>query len=152
MRRSGVASAARFSGRGTWLLALVLLSAVAASGCGGEDYEVAPVSGQVMLDGVPVSEVRVKFQPKAKDSENIAPGPGSFAITDENGRFELKLVKPQRKGAVVATHVVRIAHADGEKYRFPARSRNGTLEFEVGPEGTDSAELRFDSPKPRRWR
>ncbi len=109
----------------------------------------APVSGQVILDGVPVPEARVKFQPKATGSQDIAPGPGSYAITDNSGRFEMQLVKPQRKGAVVGTHVVRITHSNKKKYPFPIRSRDGTLEFEISPDGTDSAEFRFESPKRR---
>ncbi len=153
MRRCCVAGEVWIGGRGTWLPVLLLLWAVAASGCGGgEDYEVAPVSGQVLLDGGPVPEVRIKLQPKAMDSKNVAPGPGSYAIADEYGRFELKLVKPQRMGAVVGTHVVRITHSDKVKYPFPVLSGNGTLEFEVPPEGTNSAEFRFDSPKRRQRR
>ena len=151
MRRSAVASAAWLAGRAAWLPALCLLSAVAASGCGsGEDYEVAPVSGRVTTDGKPLAEVRVTFQPKAKGEKEINPGPGSYATTDEEGSFELRVVGPDREGAVVGMHAVRFSHPDSAKYPFPYSGRNAGMEFEVPPEGTDEANFDFHSLPRRR--
>ena len=151
MRRLSAGSAVCFGGRAAWLPAMFLLSAVAASGCGsGEDYEVAPVSGRVTIEGKPLAEVRVTFQPKAKGEKEINPGPGSHAITDEKGWFELRVVGPDSEGAVVGMHAVRFSHPESSKYRFPYSGRNAGMEFEVPPEGTDEANFNFKSPRRRR--
>jgi len=127
--------------------AVCAAAALVTTGCGGgPEYELARVSGRVTLDGKPLAEVRVTFQPKAKGEKEVNPGPGSYAITDEKGRFELGVGAPKSEGAVVGMHSVRFKHPEASKYRFPYSGRNEGMEFEVPPDGTDEANFDFTSP------
>jgi hypothetical protein len=133
-------------------------------GC-GESSSIAPVSGTITLDGRPLSGASITTQPVASGSEN--PGPGSFGLTDAQGHYELELVKPARKGAIIGDHRVMIsrvgaANAESEPQQaadgdvmvwtddprgnrqpagtaWPARFTDGTLQLQVPPEGTDQA-------------
>ena len=72
-----------------WPTVLCLLSMVLAcalSGCGGgASYELVPVSGRVTLDGQPLANARVSFQPARDQSD---PGPGASGVTDAEGKAE----------------------------------------------------------------
>ena len=78
---------------------------VAAAGCAGVDG-FAPVSGVVTLDGKPYGNAVVSFQPIGT-KDNPAPGRGSSAYTDENGRFVLRC-DDRFDGALIGKHQVRI--------------------------------------------
>src|SRR5205085_1356039 len=59
----------------------------AAAGCGdGPKY--VPVSGVVKVDGKPYKNAVVSFQPVGTP-DKPAPGQGSSALTDEEGRYTL---------------------------------------------------------------
>jgi len=135
---------------------LVFAAACLAAGCGGPN--VVPVSGRVTLDGKPVSGVHVGFQPVAS-AGNKNPGGGSYAITDADGRFTLRLVEGGGSGAVVGKHRVEITtrtEADNvtdsrvkgpdPKTVVPAKyNRNSDLTFEVPAGGTDKADFPLSS-------
>ena len=118
------------------------------AGCRNDAYQLAPVSGQVKLDGKPLSQCQIRFQPIAVSGAGMAPGPGSFAETDDQGRFTLEAINPSRPGAVVGKHHVWLSTAKpagamkSESGRMtaekiPAQYRNGQIEFEVAPEGNN---------------
>jgi hypothetical protein len=136
------------------------------AGC-GEKMPVAPASGTVTLGGKPLAGATVSTQPIAVNSQN--PGPGSFGRTDANGHFELELVKPAVKGAIVGPHRVMISppsaeqsvdartragsghvswtddpqsHRAGGGGNWPTRFTDGSLTMEVPAGGTDG--LRID--------
>src|SRR5688500_34311 len=96
------------------LAAFLMLGPLLFAGC-GERLPVAPVSGMITFEGKPLAGASITTQPIAASSTN--PGPGSFARTDDQGRFELELVKPARKGAIIGEHRVMISPAAGEKSR-----------------------------------
>lgn len=124
------------------------------TGCSGGP-KVVPVSGVVTLDGKPLANAVVAFNPAAMPGKIEAPGPGSMAVTDEHGHFELKIIGTDGKsiGAVVGEHRVRISTADlksGDsdaaaasqepKERVPAKyNRNSELKFTVPASGTSEA-------------
>lgn len=83
-------------------------------GCRSREYSVAPVSGKVTLDGKPLVGAAVMFQPSAQ-GKNINPGPGSYGITDAEGRYTLVLIGEESKGAAVGKHKVRISDHDDTK-------------------------------------
>lgn len=140
-----------------WRATAVLL---ALSGC-GSDGSIAPVAGTITLNGQPLAGASITTQPIAADGKEN-PGSGSFAVTDDSGRFELELVKPPVPGAIVGDHRVMIspasdgaaASADGSATddprahlqeaakRWPAEYTDGSLRLMVPPEGTQDA--RFD--------
>lgn len=131
------------------------LLAVFLCGCGSEPYSVAPVSGQVLVDGEPAKGARVSFEPIGNE-DRPNPGPGSFGRTDETGRYTLKIIGAD-EGAVVGKHRVRISMfevketpngemQDVSKEALPARyNANTELEFEVPEDGTEEADFKLES-------
>ena len=126
------------------------------SGCGGDSLEVAPVSGKVTLDGRPIANVRIFFQPTADGAETFDVGPGSYGKTDAEGRFTLQLVGEDRPGAVPGKHGVRMttvqeegipddASAGPSESVLPPACRDGSLQFEVPPSGTEQADFDLKS-------
>lgn len=88
---------------------LLLLSSVLwLSGCSGKSDRwtqarppVYPVSGQVLLNGQPVEQATITFQPADPEGK-----PGS-ALTDADGRFEAQTFDPG-DGLTAGTHRVAI--------------------------------------------
>lgn len=78
----------------TILLALTVL------GCGGSDGpELGQVEGTIKLDGEPLKNANVIFQPEK--------GRPSTGTTDEDGHYELQYTQ-DKQGAVVGKHTVKI--------------------------------------------
>jgi hypothetical protein len=99
------------------LLALVLC------GC-GESARYVPVSGTVYLDDQPLANAMVTFQPMAPEGQIETAGVGSYAMTDQNGRYTLKVASEQPKdGALVGKHRVRIATPPEQEKPTPTRTR-----------------------------
>lgn len=69
-------------------------------GCSGTRSDLAPVTGIVTLDGEPLAQATLVFQPEAA-------GPASFGLTDESGRYTM-MYDEGVKGAVVGRHAVKI--------------------------------------------
>ncbi len=86
-----------------WAAALSLLT-VAATGCSG-GYALAPVNGTVTIDGKPLADATVTFNP----IDAGADAPSSFGRTDEAGKFSLNLVSDDSSGALVGKHKVVVA-------------------------------------------
>jgi len=81
---------------------LVLLTA----GCGTKEKYV-PVSGVVTLDGQPLANAQVLFEPLAQDKAD-PPGKPSVGRTDSDGRFVLTSPLGKHTGASIGMHRVRI--------------------------------------------
>jgi hypothetical protein len=100
------------------------------------------VSGQITLDGKPVPQAQISFQPQG-------PGPGSYGRTDDDGRFTLKNVLDDRPGAVPGPQAVRITtgkqqQPDSDSTAVtgelaPAKFLDGSVTFDVPAQGTDAA-------------
>jgi len=164
---SYAARAPRAPSMSAWTVCWIAAS-LAGGGCGGE-ANVAPIVGVVTLDGKPLAGASITTQPIASGDKN--PGSGSFGKTDQEGRFELELVTPAMKGAVVGEHRVMISppvaesaareptvNADGVQvwsdeptsrktlssaYRnWPRQMSDGSLRIQVPPEGNQ--DLRLD--------
>jgi hypothetical protein len=134
------------------------LALVAALGCGSRP--IVPVSGKVTLNGKPLANAMVAFNPIPKEGSSEA-GPGSVGTTDENGAFTLK-VSPDRKGALVGRHRVAISATNpptgGGDARLPRGGRalrntipsryneQSELTLEVPSGGTDRADFELTSP------
>jgi len=125
------------------------------AGCGGP-YNTASVSGRVTVNGKPLANVAVVFQPIAT-ADNKDPGPGSTGVTDSDGRYSLTIVGRNSRGAVIGKHKVRIMtmsdatdSADDQPKRIKPAPRRGKretmLEFEVPAGGTDAANFDLKSP------
>ena len=81
-------------------LAVAFCGMIVLCGCREKSrYPLAPVSGTVKLDGQPLADAFVNFQPKG--------GLGSTGITDAEGKYTLSTIQGE-VGAVVGTHIVSI--------------------------------------------
>jgi len=123
-------------------------------GCGSA-AKVASVSGTVTLDGKPLPNAHVAFQPVAEGaSHNV--GQGSVGVTDAAGHYTLNLTDTGESGAAVGKHRVEInlkMESDDRdpKLRPPPKklperyNRSTELEFDVPASGTDQANFDLKS-------
>lgn len=134
---------------GRFLMILVVFYCV---GCGSTDYTFAPVTGRITLDGEPVPNARITFEPLA-DEEGGRPGPWSVAAADENGHFTMNTAGGPA-GAVVGSHRERIStrveSEDGTSdlvpEAIPAKyNENSELMFEVEEGGDDKVHFDLQS-------
>ena len=135
-------------------LSFVALGAVFLAGCGGSKYPTAPVSGTVRMNGKPLPDAALTFQP-------MGGGMASVGATDKDGRYTLEFYDSGKPGAVVAKHRVVIrthrrsntedtsSDISNPNLRDPIPQRyndNTELTMEVPAEGTDSADFDLKSP------
>lgn len=86
-------------------IAVFAVLAVVAGGCSSsEGPELAEVTGQITLDGQPVTNGIVRFLP---DRDAGTSGPIASARLDENGKYTL-LSPGNRPGAIVGSHLVTV--------------------------------------------
>ena len=94
-------------------LVLVCLTA-AMLGCGdGEEY--VPVGGTVSLNGEPLPDAKLIFEPIG-DESGIAPGKPSYGRTDKTGHYTLICPIAKADGAAVGKHRVRIVTTKAAEY------------------------------------
>lgn len=91
-----------------------LLLAVSVAGCGGGRPDLGQVEGTVTLDGQPLANAVVQFQPEAE-------GRPSLGTTDSSGHYKLMFTR-DTPGAMIGKHKVRIelAESDDEAESEPA--------------------------------
>jgi hypothetical protein len=70
------------------------------------------VEGVVTLDGKPLADIRVMFEPKSSGSRNS--GVGSYGVTDQQGHFVLRMSNSDVKGAVPGLHTVMLSDKRAE--------------------------------------
>jgi hypothetical protein len=123
--------------------------------CGGRtSYKLAPVSGRVKLDNLPLADARVEFMPTA-DAADDNSLPSSVGTTGEDGRFTLVLgTDGKTAGAVVGKHKVRILLGMGSskdvrptfhRQLLPKYNRQTELECDVPADGRDDADFDLKS-------
>jgi len=111
-------------------VSVLLWMLVVIAGC-GEGFPVAPASGIVLLDGSPLANASITTQPIATNSLN--PGPGSFARTDAEGRFDLELVQPAIRGAIIGEHRLMIRPVSAARKSAPPKIVDGVKVFSDEP-------------------
>ena len=116
------------------------LVAAAAVGCGGA--KVGSVSGKITLDGKPLANARVNFQPVGEGKLN--PGIGSFGKTDVNGEYTLRLIDDSGPGAIAGKHEVRISAFGEDRNLKPDDDRNRGPADKVPARYNVNTELKFD--------
>ena len=123
-------------------------------GCGSE-YDIAPVSGKITLDGAPLAGALVSFEPLATDG--LEAGYGSYGECNEEGVYQLKSLHGEN-GAIVGPHRILITTMKGKegpngemimisKERVPDKymDYDNPLKFDVPAEGTDQAHFELKS-------
>ena len=86
---------------------------VAMNGCNQSEFELAPVTDTVTIDGRPFSAGKVMFAPAQEQSE-LETGKAAFGLLDEEGRFELSTYS-EGDGAVVGKHWVMLYALDDRR-------------------------------------
>lgn len=136
-----------------WVFSIAILTV----GCG--DSRFVPVSGIVTLDGKPVADVVISFQPASEGADSDF-NPGSSGTTDGEGRYELST--RGGNGAVVGEHTVTLVYRDPDllkqvpydqetgrelvrEFKLPPRARDGSLKVTVPQGGTEAADFAFES-------
>lgn len=95
-----------------------LVLAASTAGCGSDGPERGIVTGKVTLDGEPLPDADIVFQPED--------GSPSLGVTDERGRYDLMYTRDKR-GAMLGEHVVQITtptsatDAQGNSVRVPQK-------------------------------
>jgi len=140
-------------------ISLMVSALLFLTGCGGSDeIPRAPVSGRITMDGEPLANVSVTFQPIVETGQVEDTGGGSFGKTDEEGNYSLEFVATGETGAVVGKHRVSISTPQPEEAQqddafefedpIPARYNTHTeLTFEVPPDGTEEADFALTSDR-----
>jgi hypothetical protein len=121
------------------VIALGLL--VLTAGCGSQ---FVPVSGRVTLDGKPLANAMVVFEPLSDDPN---PGPGSTGKTDKDGRYTLTLMTGKGSGAVVGLHKVSITAYEGDTGEVPSSGSDMVFRKPLlGEEHNVNSNWKFDVP------
>jgi hypothetical protein len=132
-----------------YFLLVVVAVLVTVVGCGDGRFKIVPVSGVVTINGEPVADAHINFEPRTTAEDGLA-GVGSYGDTDSEGRFVLQTLDNEA-GAVVASHRVMIRTFVGEggpdgstkvirKELLPKKYHSSSkLTFEVPAGGTDQA-------------
>jgi len=127
-----------------------LLAIISLAGCSGGDG-VVPVAGIVTLDGTPLIEATVAFDPVRGGSGTVY-----VATTDTSGEYALKDLDGSA-GAPPGSYRISISTAkplspgpvnEDTKFspeRVPAKYLSGQLTFDVPPGGTESANFDLSS-------
>ncbi len=105
------------------------LLAVLVAGCSKSGPELAPVHGRITVDGQPMENVDITFQPDGSK-------PPSYGRTDKDGQYELGY-KRGVTGALIGQHTVRIT-VSSELVHNPPKiaakfNTNSELRREVKP-------------------
>ena len=89
---------------GAWI-AVAAVFALVSIGCSESGIALGLVEGVVTLDGQPLPDANLEFQPLG--------GSPSYARTDKDGHYEMQY-SPERAGTTVGKHLVRIYTFRGE--------------------------------------
>lgn len=138
------------------VLAALVASGLVSAGCGRSSGDLAPVSGKVTLDGQPLPNVNVIFQPASDSTSGPTSGVGSIGATDTQGRYTLSTMSASpRKGAVRGPHNVSFelvppARKPGETRTAPDPTlppgvSKAKITFQVPPAGTHQADFDLKS-------
>ncbi|QDT63603.1 DUF4198 domain-containing protein [Calycomorphotria hydatis] len=87
---------------------------------GKSEKHYAPVNGVIMLDGKPLRNAKLVFEPIGNDKGETGGRP-SFGVTDDEGRFSLQSPVEYRTGAVVGNHRVRVLTGGVKPYTIEQR-------------------------------
>jgi hypothetical protein len=92
-----------------WIV-VALLTGAAAVGCSSSEFELAPVTGQVTIDGRPFTQGKVMFAPVASGESRQAGRP-AFSRLGPDGSFTLGTYESE-DGAVVGEHWVTVIYIE----------------------------------------
>jgi len=104
----------------------LMLVVLCISGCSGSGEPIADVSGTVTLNGTPVPQTQVMFEPTAG-------GRSSVGMTDADGNYTLTYLH-EGDGALIGEHLVRLTTRRGTKRDDQGRVVVAGVEEKFPPE------------------
>jgi hypothetical protein len=116
------------------LLALLLIVLV---GCGGKSLELAPVKGQVALNGKGIAYASIQLIPDEQKGTSV---PSATGQTDADGRFEIS-TPPHGDGAAPGHYRVTVTTYGGTIPTHYADPIKTPLSVEVPKEGLEDWKL-----------
>ncbi|UUO06093.1 DUF4198 domain-containing protein [Blastopirellula sp. J2-11] len=112
---------------------------IALIGCGSNPY--LPVSGTVLLDGQPLEDAKLIFEPIG-DAEGNTSGRPSYGRTDASGQYSLHCPIADQDGAVIGRHRVRIVTTKLPTYTETQKSKaRKHLQEQEAEGGNPNAEI-----------
>ena len=129
----------RMQRRIDWCFGFLVVTMIAfISGCGAasDQPELGTVHGVVTMDGKPLANVIVAFEP-------VAGGRASMGKTDAEGSYEL-VYSADAKGAVVGSHRVTITAETGatDEEPDPSKEAENTIPAKYSTETTLNKEVK----------
>jgi hypothetical protein len=111
----------------------IALAAIVLTGCGGERFPTAEVTGRVTLEGKPLEGVVVQFEPRQQPNvKKIMPA--AFGITDTGGRYRAFRTGNKKFGVVVGVNQVRITVPEGNAAQVhPRYGQDRAFWMDVAP-------------------
>ena len=130
-------------------------------GC-GPGYDVVQVSGTITLDGKPLGNAQILTQPISESEDNVTPGPGSGAVTDDQGNFVLEFQHDDIMGAVPGKAYIKIVELGKPKAssddtidpsilrsKVPLDYQEGKATYEIPAGGTNAMNIDLKSRRRR---
>ena len=127
------------------LLSICSAGLFAVTGC-GDSRNSASVSGKITLNGQPLADMGVTFEPMGGNAAR-----GSYGKTDASGSYTLSFIDNDQPGAIIGKHQVSFADLQGGpvetpdagpappvKTRLPASYRGTSIEYEVKSGGNQA--------------
>lgn len=139
------------------LAAFLIAMVLATAGCGGASTGGRlPISGEVLLDGQPLDEGAIHFEPSVEEKVKMDAGGviknGKYSLTAEHGLPPGKYIvsiTSSAKDTRTADEIMKGGpDAEGPKQRIDAKyNAQTTLTAEVKP-GANKFDFKVESPKP----
>ena len=119
----------------------LLITCIALSGCGGNGFPTAQVTGRVVCEGKAVEGAMVYFEPLKGSGTNGLSGKQGFSYTDADGKFVISTYEPGgQDGAVIGKHRVRVGKGKA-KCNCSMNEEVDLMEVEVKADGKNEFEL-----------
>jgi len=123
---------------------LVLFVVGASTGCSGDSFSTADVTGTVTVDGKPMAGIMLEFEPGRVGKKIL---PTAYGMTDAAGHYEVSRVGGPggKPGAVVGKNTVRLSTPEGSGSKVhPYYADQGAFEREVA-EGDNVFDFEIES-------
>ena len=112
------------------LAGLVAVTLPSLTGCGGGP-SLGQVSGTITMDGEPMADIQVTFEPKQVEGGTAIVGPFSTGLTDSSGKYTLK-TRNGDDGAVVGEHTVSVSYAGSDPQELLDEAKDNLRQAQVG--------------------
>lgn len=123
--------------------ATATLFVAVAVGCSGD--KLVPVSGSISLNGTPLQDVYVVFEPVEGNASQISTGKtddaGSYVLTNTNGKVGCRVGEHKVLLTTVPPDAMDDERTPLPKDKIPSRYQSDPLKIEVPDQGIENADF-----------